>query len=139
MARHRDLVDPDLHEPKGFTTVPLPATGQVYVTDGLGSGYLAPLASATNRTVISVRTLVGASTTLSAYDCAVELVKLIGTPGGTPTVYLPNTQRPIWFWNTTGVAVKLATAAGAFVTIADTKKALVFCDGTDCLRLAADI
>lgn len=33
--QHKDLTDPQLHEPKGISTA---AAGQVYIADGLGSG-----------------------------------------------------------------------------------------------------
>ena len=136
--RHKDLTDPDLHEPKGFTTVPPPVSGLVYVTDGLGGGSLQAFSNAYTRTVMVERPLLVGTTTLLDYEMACYLVKLTGTPGGTPDVIVDDSMNPLWIWNTCGVTVEVKTAAIAGVSIADGKVALVFCDGTTTRRLTAD-
>jgi hypothetical protein len=50
MPEHKDITDPQIHEPKGVASA---AAGQIYVADGAGSG------SWTNQQVIADRAVHG--------------------------------------------------------------------------------
>jgi hypothetical protein len=231
--RHKEIVDPEIHEPKGFSTVPAPIAGLVYVTDGLGSGRFVNFESAststplefawrsstgllvtigegnyvingigtykantdltltntatnyieltldgnivsnttgwthgslplymvycsggvvssfvdwrtritlfkTNSGYISIA-IVGASTTLTINQYTRKVIKLTGTPGGTPAIIVPNLQDSTYFFNSLGVAVDIKTLAGTAVSIANGKSACIFADGTNVVRLTADL
>lgn len=75
MAEHNVLTDPELHEPKGASTA---ALGEVYVSDGAGSGTWEP------------RQEVGARIGFADYNDLVTATTAITVPGTSTYVYITN-------------------------------------------------
>lgn len=82
----------------------------------------------------------GSSLVLSVAQAQAETLAITGAFGSQKTLTLPTIKRQ-WTIDssvTGGVGVLIKTAAGAGVVIADGKRAIVYCDGTDIKRVTAD-
>lgn len=82
-----------------------------------------------------------ANQTLTQPQALCESITLTGALTALRDVIVPTVQRPYWiFANVTGgFGVRVKTSAGTGITIADGKRALVECDGTDVVRFTADV
>lgn len=82
-----------------------------------------------------------ANQTLTYEQAMCESMVLTGALTALRDVIVPTVVRSyIVFANTTGgFGVRVKTAAGSGITIADTKRAIVECDGTNVVRITADV
>lgn len=68
-----------------------------------------------------------------------SILKFTGTLGATRNIVLPTTAGAIFIIdNQTTQSLVIKTSGGTGPTIATTKKAIVYCDGTDYVRVTAD-
>lgn len=81
-----------------------------------------------------------ANVTLTQPQALCESITLTGALTALRDVIVPNSQRPYWiFANVTGgFGVRVKTSAGTGITIADGKRAIVECDGTNVVRFTPD-
>jgi hypothetical protein len=71
-----------------------------------------------------------------------KIMEFTGTLSAGRNVVIPDTTVRQWtvFNNTTGgFAITVKTSAGTGVAIAATKRAIVYCDGTNIVRVTADV
>ena len=82
----------------------------------------------------------GANKTLTYEQAMCESMELTGNSASLLDVIVPTVPRVYTvFANTTGGGgIRVKTSAGSGVTIADTKRAIVECDGTNVVRITAD-
>lgn len=82
----------------------------------------------------------GASKVLTYEQAMCESMELTGNSASLLDVTVPTIPRIyIVYANTTGGGgIRVKTAAGTGITIADTKRAIVECDGTNVVRITAD-
>ena len=100
MTKHKDMVDPELHECINFATTPPPASGYVNVTDGLGGSVLTVLPTSTARTYHIEKTLTADGQSLSTAELeGYWFMTLTGTPGPTiqAVLYVNNIMQPMAF------------------------------------------
>lgn len=85
--------------------------------------------------------MANANQTLTQPQALCESITLTGALTALRDVIVPTVQRPYWiFANVTGgFGVRVKTSAGTGITIADGKRAIVECDGTNVVRVTADV
>ena len=86
-------------------------------------------------------TSTGGSFTVTAADYVKRIIQVNGTLASNATIILPATDGYDWIAvnNTTGAfTVEFKTASGTGVTVAQTKRACVYADGTNIVRATAD-
>jgi len=83
----------------------------------------------------------GVDVTLAATEAAARILTLSGVITANINLIVPSTDGREWivFNSTTGAfTVTVKTAAGTGIVVAQTKHAIVYCDGTNVLRVTAD-
>lgn len=78
------------------------------------------------------------NTTLTNLQASADTIKMTGTPGAFNLV-VPNKQPPTWYVNATDGICTVKTSAGTGIAVAVGKTACVRADGTNCIRLTADV
>lgn len=87
-----------------------------------------------------VLAMADANQTLTYAQAMCESMELTGALTATRDVIVPAVPRSyIVFANTTGFGVQVKTPAGAGVTVAIGKRAILECDGTNVVRVTADV
>ncbi len=79
--------------------------------------------------------------TLSVDEAQTQILELSGVLTASISVIVPTSP---WQWTvrngTTGAyTVTVKTSAGTGITIAQTKRAIIYCDGTNVVRVTADV
>lgn len=77
--------------------------------------------------------------TLTQAQAACRYLRITGGPGGTRDVIVPNNWEGLVYCSTPGTVVTIKTSAGTGVVVADTKRAHLFADGTNVVRITADV
>lgn len=133
MSTHSSLTDPELHEPKGASTA---TAGQVYIANGSGSGSWSNMQHGATSVAFT-----SSDVTLTASQYTKSYIVATGTLSANVNMILPTSTDPIVVYNnTTGAyTFTVKTAAGTGIVIASTKKAMVLADGTNIIRVTADI
>lgn len=117
-VNHSTLTDPFLHEPKGVSTA---TTGQVYVSDGAGSGSWTGLSRAVRSTGAADQTLTAGTLTILDFD-TVEFNTGGYTVATTGRVTIPATGL---YLITAGVTVEATVSALSSAILVITRNAAV--------------
>jgi len=81
-----------------------------------------------------------ADVTLSAAQARAEYLTITGVLTGNRSVIVPNNWRGAVYCNNTGAfTTTVKTSAGAGIVVAQTKRAILYADGTNVVRLSADV
>lgn len=86
-------------------------------------------------TSISSVSMTSSSYTLAAAEWRNDIVWLVGSGGA---AIVPTVKKQYGFVNGTGAATLVKTSAGSGISIAASRAATLFCDGTHVVRLTAD-
>lgn len=112
-------------------------------TDGSGItsfvDYRILLATGWSRLSLSIAGA-AATTTLTAAQAANKTMEFTGAITGNQNVVVPNSTDPIAFYNGTSGAftVTFKTASGTGIVVATGKRAMLYADGTNVVRVSAD-
>lgn len=97
------------------------------------------VASADNTATVSVA-VTTADVTLTAPQASARYLTTTGVLTGNRNVIVPDNWEGIGFCNNTGAfTTTFKTSAGSGVVVAQTKRAILFADGTDVVRVTADV
>ena len=85
-------------------------------------------------------TVTSANVTLTSAQAACRYLTINGLLTGDYSVIVPNDWEGVVYCNNTGAfTTTIKTSAGSGIVVAQTKRALLFADGTNVVRLTADI
>lgn len=132
-----------------------PATGAISKnTTGFTAGYWPLHKITTGTTTISAwedqrpatpritgylaKTISDANTTLTAAEDANDILVISGTLTATRNIVISLTPRQKTVHNNTGQSLQFIGASGTGVTVATAKRAIVYSDGTNVVRVTAD-
>ena len=110
-------------------------SGGTVVTNADNRGAAVNASPSTYATV----TMTDANKTLSAFEYSNKVIKLSGTTTVARSAIVPVTLPATYFHNATAYTTTIIGATGTGIGIATTKKACVYGDGVNIVRLTADI
>lgn len=95
--------------------------------------------SSTNTNITSIA-VTGADVTLTSAQAESRCLTTTGVLTGNRNVYVPNSWEGIMFNNNTGAfSTTVTTIAGTGIAVAQGKRAILFADGTNVVRVTADV
>jgi hypothetical protein len=98
------------------------------------------LALAVTATGLLAKAMTDANTTLTAAEARNEILQFTGTLTAARNIVVPLTARQWTVFNNTtgGFGLQFIGASGTGVTVAATKRAIIYSDGTNVVRVTAD-
>lgn len=85
------------------------------------------------------KTISDTDTTLTGAECEAKIIEISGTLTAPRNIVLVTTDgyNPI-VYNATGQTLTFKTSGGTGIAVATTKRAMIYCDGTNYVRVTAD-